>query len=208
MKYSSFGQWISRAWLAFIDESQQCGNYHEIAALFFFPSRASVALARSSHIVVLIERITHMHALVSLFGGSKVELKQNQLEVLSICTKKQSKTNQKTHKQNTKQNRQTTPTKQNKKTKTKTKTTKASKQKHTDKTAPKDHRSKCAGELNDLAHERKQNNRPQSKILQRCPAKHMTSSAETQDPPCQDPGDRAEEPSRHKTPSQRDIAMQ
>ena len=33
MKYSSFGQWISRAWLAFMDESQQYGNYHEIAAL-------------------------------------------------------------------------------------------------------------------------------------------------------------------------------
>ena len=28
------------------------------------------------------------------------------------------------------------------------------------------------------------------------------SSAETQDPPCQDPGDRAEKPSRHKTSSQ------
>ena len=33
MKYSSFGHWISRAWLAFMDESQQYGNYHEIAAL-------------------------------------------------------------------------------------------------------------------------------------------------------------------------------
>ena len=33
MKYSSFGLWISRAWLAFMDESQQYGNYHEIAAL-------------------------------------------------------------------------------------------------------------------------------------------------------------------------------
>ena len=33
MKYSSFGQWISLAWLAFMDESQQYGNYHEIAAL-------------------------------------------------------------------------------------------------------------------------------------------------------------------------------
>ena len=32
MKYSSFGLWISRAWLAFMDESQQYGNYHEIAA--------------------------------------------------------------------------------------------------------------------------------------------------------------------------------
>ena len=33
MKYSSFGQWISRTWLAFMDESQQYGNYHEIVAL-------------------------------------------------------------------------------------------------------------------------------------------------------------------------------
>ena len=33
MKYSSFGVWLSRAWLAFMDESQQYGNYHEIAAL-------------------------------------------------------------------------------------------------------------------------------------------------------------------------------
>ena len=33
MRYSSFGQWISRTWLAFMDESQQYGNYHEIAAL-------------------------------------------------------------------------------------------------------------------------------------------------------------------------------
>ena len=31
--HSTFGHWISRTWLAFIDESQQCGNYHEIAAL-------------------------------------------------------------------------------------------------------------------------------------------------------------------------------
>ena len=34
------------------------------------------------------------------------------------------------------------------------------------------------------------------------------SSAETQDPPCQDPGDRAEKPSRHKTSSQLHAAMQ
>ena len=33
MKFSSFGLWISRAWLAFVDESQQYGNYHEIAAV-------------------------------------------------------------------------------------------------------------------------------------------------------------------------------
>ena len=34
MKYSSFSLWLSRAWLAFMDESQHMyGNYHEIAAL-------------------------------------------------------------------------------------------------------------------------------------------------------------------------------
>ena len=33
MKYSSFSLWLSKVWLAFMDESQQHGNYHEIAAL-------------------------------------------------------------------------------------------------------------------------------------------------------------------------------
>ena len=33
MKYSSFSLRLSRTWLAFMDESQQYGNYHEIAAL-------------------------------------------------------------------------------------------------------------------------------------------------------------------------------
>ena len=33
MRYSNFSQWLSRVWLAFMDESQQYGNYHEIAAL-------------------------------------------------------------------------------------------------------------------------------------------------------------------------------
>ena len=32
-RYSTFSQWLSRIWLAFMDESQQYGNYHEIAAL-------------------------------------------------------------------------------------------------------------------------------------------------------------------------------
>ena len=36
MRYSTFGHWISRTWLAFMDESQQYGNYHEIAALAFW----------------------------------------------------------------------------------------------------------------------------------------------------------------------------
>ena len=33
MKYSSFSLWLSKVWLAFMDESQQYGNYHEIVAL-------------------------------------------------------------------------------------------------------------------------------------------------------------------------------
>ena len=33
MRYSTFSQWLSRIWLAFMDESQQYGSYHEIAAL-------------------------------------------------------------------------------------------------------------------------------------------------------------------------------
>ena len=33
MRYSSFSQWLSRVWMAFMDESQQYGNYHEIAVL-------------------------------------------------------------------------------------------------------------------------------------------------------------------------------
>ena len=33
MRYSTFSQWLSRIWLAFMDESQQYGNYHEFAAL-------------------------------------------------------------------------------------------------------------------------------------------------------------------------------
>ena len=31
--YSTFSQWLSRIWFAFVDESEQYGNFHEIAAL-------------------------------------------------------------------------------------------------------------------------------------------------------------------------------
>ena len=45
MCYSTFNQWLSRVWIAFMDETQQYGNYHEIAALAFFSSSmADVAL--------------------------------------------------------------------------------------------------------------------------------------------------------------------
>ena len=41
MRYSTFSQWLSRVWLAFMDESQQYGNYHEIAASALFSSLLS-----------------------------------------------------------------------------------------------------------------------------------------------------------------------
>ena len=40
-------------------------------SLIFFPSCASVALARSSHIVVLNERITHVRTLYPSLGVQK-----------------------------------------------------------------------------------------------------------------------------------------
>ena len=43
MRYSTFSQWLSRIWLAFMDESQQYGNYHEIAALAAIQQPALIA---------------------------------------------------------------------------------------------------------------------------------------------------------------------
>ena len=45
MKYSSFSLWLSRTWLAFMDESQQYGNYHEIAALAAIQQPALIVFA-------------------------------------------------------------------------------------------------------------------------------------------------------------------
>jgi len=33
MRYSTFNLWLSKVWFAFMEESQQYGNYHEIASL-------------------------------------------------------------------------------------------------------------------------------------------------------------------------------
>ena len=33
MRYSMFNLWLAKVWFAFMDESQQYGNYHEIASL-------------------------------------------------------------------------------------------------------------------------------------------------------------------------------
>ena len=43
MRYSTFSQWLSRIWLAFMDESQQYGNYHEIAAFVAIQQPALIA---------------------------------------------------------------------------------------------------------------------------------------------------------------------
>ena len=63
---------------------------------FFFPSRASVALARSSHIVVLNERIVYART-VSLIGGSKKKRKPNrdqkQTQTKQINTNKPNRKN-------------------------------------------------------------------------------------------------------------------
>ena len=44
MRYSTFSQWLSRVWLAFMDESQQYGNNHEIAALAAIQQPALIVL--------------------------------------------------------------------------------------------------------------------------------------------------------------------
>ena len=43
MRYSTFGHWISRTWLAFMDESQQYGNYHEIELSLPFNNQLSLS---------------------------------------------------------------------------------------------------------------------------------------------------------------------
>ena len=84
---------------------------------------------------------------------------------------------------------------------TKTKPTKPS-ERSTDKDSSNGAGNLCANELRDLARKQKTNTRPHSKILRRCQQNNPLSSAETQDPPCQDPGDRTEKPSGHETSSQ------
>ena len=89
--------------------------------------------------------------------------------------------------------------KQNQTTKTKTHNTQRRErwQRHSNGSS-----SLCANEFRDLTQKQQKHTRPQSKILRRCQTKHPLSSAETRDPPCQDPGDRAEKPSGHETSSQ------
>ena len=54
----------------------------------------------------------------------------------------------------------------------------------------------------DLVEKQTQNTSKSARSCEGVQQNTPLSSAETQDPPCQDPGDRAEKPSRHKTSSQ------
>ena len=151
---------------------------------FFFPSRASVALARSSHIVVLIERITHTLALYPSLGVQKWSTGQATSTLVNRNKTKQNKAKQNHPKKHTNQ----TKPKQTKQTKQQTKQTKPQKPaKKIDKSAPRNRRSRCAGELTDLAHERTRNNRSQSKMKQRCPAKHVPAAPKPRIPPARIP---------------------
>ena len=67
---------------------------------FFFPSCASVALARSSHIVVLSERITQMHTLYPSLGVRKWSTDYSQSEILPEHTKKQKPNKKQAKKEN------------------------------------------------------------------------------------------------------------
>ena len=54
----------------------------------------------------------------------------------------------------------------------------------------------------DLAEKQTQNTSKSARSSRRCPAKHSTQQRRNLGSLCQDPGDRAEKPSRHKTSSQ------
>ena len=94
---------------------------HNPAVHLFFPSCASVALARSSHIVVLSERITQVHTLYPSLGVRKWSIEQSVRSLVSpheeTGTKqsntkpKQSKHKQKTEKGLTRQLQTTTASK-------------------------------------------------------------------------------------------------
>ena len=43
MRYSVFNLWLAKVWFAFMDESQQYGNYHEIASLAAIQQPALIA---------------------------------------------------------------------------------------------------------------------------------------------------------------------
>ena len=154
---------------------------------FFFPPCAPVASARSSHLVVLVERITQMHALYPSLGVRKWS------KILPYNASSEKKATR-----NTTEPQQQTP-----------------QQKNNPKNKPAPRTETCkvwrlqchsiqrlwinrSCSKNNQKSRRKKTEQDQTKVDSK---NTSTSNAETQDPPCQDPGDRIEEPSgiRHRS---------
>ena len=114
----------------------------------FFPSCASVALARSSHIVVLNERITHVHTLYPSLGVQKWGTDHNGPKSCQFKI---------THKQNT--NKATNTTNTNKQKPKQTKKHKSRQRKNWQDSSKRPQQLVCRW-IRDLAHERKRNTRP------------------------------------------------
>ena len=149
--------------------------------LRFFPFCASVALARSSHIVVLMNEFRRCNCNVPLWGVESGVGTITQSEVKSGPN----------HWENQKRTQKQKPANQpNNKTR----------KESPDQTTPM---GWLMMPLNYEILRRNKHKTPDQKARSCEGVQQNTtlSSAETQDP-CQDPGDRAEKPSRHKTSSQ------
>ena len=144
-----------------------------------------MALARSSHIVVLMNELYRCSCYVPHWGVKSGVRTITQSKVGS--GPKENKSKQQQSKNHTKTQKTKTSQKQNRK-------------ESPDQTTMGWQMMPLNYEI--LHGNKTQTTRSQSKIMRRCQQNNPLSSAETQDPPCQDPGDRAEKPSRHKTSSQ------
>ena len=160
-------------------KKSQCRNpgSPQPGSRIFFPSCAPVASARSSHLVVLVERITQMHALYPSLGVRKWS------KILPYNASSEKKATR-----NTTEPQQQKPQQKNKPA-PRTETGKV-------------WRLQCHSiqrlwinrscSKNNQKSRRKKTEQDQTKVYSK---NTSTSNAETQDPPCQDPGDRIEEPS-------------
>ena len=161
-------------------------------SILFFPSCASVALARSSHIVVLMNELSRCNYYVPHWGVESG---------VGTITQSEVKSGPK-HRENQETKKQQKPHKNRKPTK-----------KQKQRREPWPDNSNGGWPMMPLNYEilhRSKHKTPEQKArsCEGVQQNNPLSSAETQDPPCQDPGDRAEKPSRHKTSSQWKAAMQ
>ena len=158
----------------------------EMPQHLFSPSCASVALARSSHIVVLMNELYRCSCYVPHWGVKSGVRTITQSKVGS--GPKENKSKQQQSKNHTKTQKTKTSQKQNRK-------------ESPDQTSP------MGWQMMPLNYEilhgnKTQTTRSQSKIMRRCPAKQSTQQRRNPGSPLPGSGDRAEKPSRHKTSSQ------